>query len=137
MGVKMKKAQKENHIVRVANLDIITECLWRNNGRIDLDGYENDSQRVHFTNCGHKCVLYGVVKTQWEEGTMTLLVRTTHEGVDDIFEVTLGIDGFRIDTLKRIAYEVYDYIKDAEDEDFDFVYKDVVGGWLDTLYKKL
>ena len=53
-----------NDIVRFAYLDLIEtsmkKIMFRGTNHLDLEGYENDSQRVHFTYGGKRCMLQGV-----------------------------------------------------------------------------
>ena len=137
--MSMNKRKKENLLYRYAMLDIIGVCIYnlKNKGEaIYLDGYDTDNDRVHFINEKHKCVLYGVKAVDYDNGTITFLVLTKLNGVKDIYEVTLDIMTFKCDTLKRIAYEIYDYVKTADDIDFEQYAKEMVAGWIDTNWDK-
>jgi hypothetical protein len=145
----MRKKQKENHIVRLAIMDMLTDCLWRGWSKnamsdkplkkrgIILDGYENEKDMVHFTNDGHKCILVGVSDVDMVEGLIHFILRTKLDGNLDDYEVILPVESFRLNTLKRIAYEIYDYVGFGEDKDFEECYKETVANWFDTQYDNL
>lgn len=128
----MKKAQKENLVFRYAMLSIIADCVRKNGRRIYLDGYERESDRVSFTNEGHYCTLYGVDAPKEDDGLLPLTVRTNLQKKKELWLVTLSIASFRCSTLERIAYEVYDYTKRENDEDWEVYCKEVVANWYDS-----
>ena len=105
-----------------AYMDIINDAMYRRSvSSFDITGYERDSDRVHFRSEGRDCYLYGVEANPDYASDWLLPVRVlaTNNGVYDIWEVNLSLSKFRVDTLRKIAYEVYDACKDADWEDFE------------------
>lgn len=122
-----------NSIVKHAYLELIVEALAdRSVAHFTLDGYENDNDRVHFTYGGKKCILYGVHYTNPEDGILKLDVLATNDGVRDIWELPIDIRDMRFQTLDRIAYEIYDFCKDADWEDYEDVRKEYIAQGMDA-----
>ena len=96
-----------------------------------MSGYENDNDRVRFTYGGKRCLLYGIKDINAETGDFTLRVIATNDGVRDIWELPVNVKDFRFKTLDRIAYEVYDFCKDDDDDEYEEVQKDYIAGGMD------
>ena len=126
-----------NRIVKQALLSIIQDIMFKRAvaqfAWLD-EGYESEADMVHFTSGGHKCILLGVGCPDEDLTTLPLTVLTDWEGKKDVrVDVTLNISDIRINTLERIACEVYDTLRDdEEDEEWDDVREEVVANWLDT-----
>lgn len=105
-----------------AYMDIINDALYRCSvSRVDITGYDKDSDRVKFQSENRKCYLYGVEANPdyAENWTLPVRVLATNGGIYDIWSVNLSLSKFRTDTLRKIAYEVYDACKDADWDDFE------------------
>lgn len=122
-----------NSIAKYAYLELIDDSLkLLSVNRMGMEGYAYDSDRVHFTYGGKKCLLYGIGNINTETGDFTVQVIATNDGVRDIWELPVNVKDFRFKTLDRIAYEVYDYCKDAEDPDYEEAIKDYIAGNMDN-----
>lgn len=112
------------NLKKSAYMDIINDAMFeRAVARFDITGYDRDSDRVKFQSEGRKCYLYGVeanpdYATDW---ILPVRVLAINDGVYDIWSVNLSLSKFRTDTLRKIAYEVYDACKDADWDDFEDV----------------
>lgn len=136
----MKKEQKERHIFRCAMADIIIDSLRKRNMKyLDFkeNTYENSNDMVHFKWHGKKCRLYEVAMPNLENGTMECIVRAKPTTEYSTYRITINISELRCKTMERIAYEVYDWLKDAEDKDFEEVRKEYVANWFDSDYNYL
>ena len=96
-----------------------------------MDGYADDSDRVQFTYGGKKCLLYGIGGINTETGDFTIQVIATNDGVRDIWELPVNVKDFRFNTLDRIAYEVYDYCKGENDDEYENVIKEYIANGMD------
>jgi len=137
----MNKEQKERHIFRCAMADIIIDSLRKRNMKyleFKENTYENSNDMVHFTWNGTKCRLHEVAMPNLEDGTMECIVRAnpTKKGVST-YRITINISDLRCKTMERIAYEVYDWLKNENDEDFEAVRKEYVANWFDSDYNYL
>lgn len=125
-----------NRIVKYALLTLITDIMTQTKTQfVWLDeGYENDNQRIHFSSGGHKCMLEGVGRPNPELGVIDLTVRTDFEGEkDQRVDVPLFLSDIHINTVEKIACEVYNAIWNPEkDDDYDIVRDEYVSGFLDT-----
>ena len=132
--------KKGNRIIKYAFLTEI-QCLLENNGLRFLEFEDNafayESDRVKFTSGGHKCRLLGVGMPNLDDATLPLRVRTDWEGEKNVdVDVTLHLSDIHIKTVERICYEVYDWLRGENDEDWHEFRKELVAGWLDTdLYR--
>ena len=109
-----------NTITRFAYLELIDDAMRRMSvDLLEMGGYDRDSDRVHFTYGGKKCLLYGVRGINVETGDFSIQVIATNNGVRDIWELPVNVKDFRFKTLDRIAYEVYDYCKTEDDDDYE------------------
>lgn len=127
-------------IIKLAYLDLIDNSIrkiTKFNGlsHIDLDGYENDNDRVKFTYGGKKCTLFGVwlpyIKGD-KPNSLPVTVFARHNNASTLWDITIDARDLRIKTLDRIAYEVYDYCKGEDDEDYEIAIKDSIAGWMDN-----
>ena len=129
--------KKGNRIVKYALLTLIADIM-KSNATASFtwldEGYENDNQRIHFSSDGHKCMLEGVGCPNLEKGVIPLKVRTEWDGEPDaLVDVSLEMQFLHINTLEKIACEVYNTLWDPEkDDDYDMVRDDYVSGFLDT-----
>ena len=129
--------QQGNRIIKVALLNLIADIM-KSNATASFtwldEGYENDNQRIHFTSDGHKCMLEGVGCPNVEKGIIPLKVRTEWEGEKDVLvDVDLEMQFLHINTLEKIACEVYDTLRNPEkDDEYDIVRNDYVSNFLDT-----
>ena len=126
-----------NDIAKNALLEIINDCIKKvqpNYCDLRLDGYESDKYRVHFTLLGKRCALYGVATSDedTEKGIFGADVRAKNNGQDDIWMLAVSIKDFRFKTLDRIAYEVYDYCKYPDDEEYEEVRKEYIANGMDA-----
>lgn len=117
--------------------DSILKIMFSGLSHIELDGYENDADRVHFQYGGRKCILYGVWRPAIDDpskhDTITLMVKAnTGNGTTDMFDLPIDVRDFRFKTLDRIAYEVYDFCKGENDPDYEEAIKDYIAGWMDN-----
>lgn len=128
--------KKGNRIVKFALLTLIADIMTQTKTQfVWLDeGYENDNQRIHFSSGGHKCMLEGVGRPNPELGVIDLTVRTDFEGEkDQRVDVPLFLSDIHINTVEKIACEVYDMLRDPEkDDEYDMVRDYYVSGYLDT-----
>ena len=121
-----------NSIARFAYLELIDDTLkLLSVNRLEMDGYAYDSDRVHFTYGGKKCLLYGIGGIDMETGDFNIQVIATNDGVRDIWELPVNVKDFRFKTLDRITYEVYDFCKGEEDDDYEDVRKEYIAGGMD------
>ena len=129
--------KKGNRITKVAFLAIISDIMktravahfvWLD------EGFDSDSDRVHFTSGGHKCILAGVGCPNLEDATIPLTVETEWEGKpNQRVDVTLNISDIHINSLEKIANEVYDALwLPEEDDDWETVREETVAHYLDT-----
>jgi hypothetical protein len=137
----MNKKQKENICFRSAMCDIIAHSILKRNVKrlyFDRRTYAYEKDMVHFTWGGERCVLYAIEKPDFEKGVIPMLVKAKNRRKNpELWGVEIPIDELQCKTLERIAYETYDWCKEAEDEDFDDVKKEKVADWLDTNYENL
>ena len=134
-NIKIPKALG-NHIARVAYLDLIIDSLKKQGDRyhsVYLQGYAYESDMVHFTYGGKRCILYGVDANEnsLDTGDFYITVRVPKDGYE-LLKLPVNIKDFRFKTLDRIAYEVYDYCKGEDDDDYEFAIKDCIAGWMDN-----
>ena len=131
-NIKIPKAAG-NNITRFAYLELIDDTLkLLSVNRMEMTGYAYDSDRVHFTYGGKKCLLCGIGNINTETGDFTVQVIATNNGVRDIWELPVNVKDFRFKTLDRIAYEVYDYCKTEDDPDYEDAVKDYIANGMDN-----
>ena len=128
---------KQNRIIKRAYLSIISDIMKQNATAKFCwfdEGYESKSQLIHFTNSRHKCMLIGVSCPNIEKGNIKLTVVTEWEGKpNQRVDVVLNIDNIHINTMRKIAYEVYDTLwNPEEDEDWVIVEKETIANFIDT-----
>ncbi len=122
-----------NSIARFAYLELIDDTLkLKSSNRLEMDGYDRDNDRVHFIYGSKKCLLYGIGNINTEEGDVNIQVIATNDGVRDIWDLPVNVKDFRFKTLDRIAYEVYDFCKDADWDDFEDARKEYIAGGMDN-----
>ena len=122
-----------NSITRFAYLELIDDTLkLLSVNRLEMDGYDRDNDRVHFTYGGKKCLLYGIGNINMDTGDFNIQVIATNDGVRDIWELPVNVKDFRFKTLDRIAYEVYDFCKGEEDDEYEDVIKEYIAGGMDN-----
>lgn len=122
-----------NSITRFAYLELIDDTLkLLSVNRLEMDGYAYDSDRVRFTYGGKKCLLYGIGGINTETGEFTVQVIATNDGVRDVWELPVNVKDFRFKTLDRIAYEVYDFCKGENDDEYEDVIKEYIANEMDN-----
>ena len=124
--------KKGNRIIKIALLNLIADIM-KSNATASFtwldEGYENDKQRIHFTYCGIEQMVVGMWCPDVENGLITL---KTKNGLGQV-AITANIKDIRIQTLEKIACEVYDTLRDPEkDDEYDIVRDDYVSNFLDT-----
>ena len=121
-----------NSITRFAYLELIDDSLkLLSVNRLEMDGYADDNDRVQFTYGGKKCLLYGIGNINTETGDFTVQVIATNDGIRDIWELPVNVKDFRFNTLDRIAYEVYDFCKGENDDEYEDVIKEYIANGMD------
>ena len=122
-----------NSIAKHAYLELIDDSLkLLSVNRLEMDGYAYDSDRVQFTYGGKKCLLYGIGGINTETGEFTIQVIATNDGVRDVWELPVNVKDFRFTTLDRIAYEVYDFCKGENDDEYEDVIKEYIANEMDN-----
>jgi hypothetical protein len=122
-----------NSIAKHAYLELIDDSLkLLSVNRLEMDGYAYDSDRVRFTYGGKKCLLYGIGGINTETGEFTVQVIATNDGVRDVWELPVNVKDFRFKTLDRIAYEVYDFCKGENDDEYEDVIKEYIANEMDN-----
>lgn len=116
--------------------DSMNKIMFSGLSHIELDGYGHDADRVHFQYGGRKCTLYGVWLPNFyndeKPATITLQVKArTDYGTSAMFDLPIDIQDFRFKTLDRIAYEVYDYCKGENDDEYEDVIKEYIANGMD------
>ena len=136
MGNKKLSKRTETRVVKSAYLFSIWESIMKLLGTprhiCHLSGYDSDKDRVQFTYGGKKCYLYYIGNVDWAEGTFTIGVLATNDGKRDVWELPVDVRDFRVDTLQKIAYEVYDYCMNENDDDWWDYEKKLIAGWVDS-----
>ena len=121
-----------NSIAKHAYLELIDDTLkLLSVNRMEMSGYAYDSDRVHFTYGGKKCLLYGIGNINMDTGDFNIQVIATNDGVRDIWELPVNVKDFRFKTLDRIAYEVYDYYKNENSVDYEEARKEYIACGMD------
>jgi hypothetical protein len=127
--------REQIQVIKFAYLQSINESLERLGvNTLRMTGYENDADRVHFTNAGKRCVLYGVKWASLDDlndGIINLMLLAKNPDLD-VWDVRLNLKTFRLKTLERIAYEVYDWCKGEDWEDWEDYRKELIANWLDS-----
>lgn len=127
----MDKKQKGNNIIKWAYVEAIADLLDKHNlTTLYMDeGFAYDEDMIHFKYEGRRCKLLGVKKPQIDiDGyTMPLLVEWDKKE----WELPVG-SHLHIDTLRRITNEVYDWLRDGNDDDWDEFEKNLIANNLDT-----
>ena len=139
--------KKGNRVYKAALLQLIQDTMWdKAVAFVHTDeGYSYESDMIHFSSDGHKCILLGVGCPKVEEGIIPLKVldlslseyKETPTGLKKVkgvpVDVNLEMQFLHIKTLERIANEVYDLLWDPEeDPDWEDIKKDYVSAFLDT-----
>lgn len=132
--------KKGNRIIKYAFLTAIKTLLEKNHlKRLEFDdnAFAYESDRIKFTSGGHKCRLFAIGMPDTDNALLPMTVRTDWEGEKNVdVDVTLHLSGIHIKTVERICYEVYDWLRGENDDDWHEFRKELVAGWLDTdLYR--
>lgn len=135
-----------NSIARFAYLDLIADSIKKQGDHyyiVYLQGYSYESDMVHFTYGGKRCILYGVAidEDSIDTGDFYILVKAKNGKPEDsvrntkagheLWEVPVNVKDFRFKTLDRIAYEVYDYCKREDDDDYEEARKEYIADGMD------
>ena len=128
--------KKGNRVIKFAFLYSICDVLKNNGIRFLIfedHAFDKESDRVKFTYDKRKCILVGVGTPDLENATILLRVRTEWEGEPNTeVDVTVALENLHINTVERIAYEVYDWLRKEDDEDWDVYRDNLVASWLDS-----
>ena len=82
------------------------------------EGYDKVSDMIHFSSDGHKCVLLGVGCPNHYDATIPLKVSTEWEGEKNVsVDVNLELEFIHINTIEKIACEVYNLLWNPEEDD--------------------
>ena len=125
--------KKGNRVYKSALLQLIQDTMWEKAvAFVHTDeGYSYESDMIHFSSDGHKCILLGVGCPNVEKGTIPLKVFTDGDTVD----VEVEMQFLHINTLEKIANEVYDLLwNPEEDEDWEDVKSGYTSYFLDTYF---
>lgn len=125
--------KKGNRVYKSALLQLIQDTMWEKAAAFvhTDEGYSYESDMIHFSSDGHKCILLGVGCPNVEKGTIPLKVLTDGDTVD----VEVEMQFLHINTLEKIANEVYDLLwNPEEDEDWEDVKSDYTSYFLDTYF---
>ena len=140
-----------NSIAKHAYLDLIIDSIKKQGNRyyiVYLQGYSYESDMVHFTYGGKRCVLYGVAidEDSIDTGDFYILVKAKNGKPEDsvrntkagheLWEVPVNVKDFRFKTLDRIAYEVYDYCKREDDDEYEEARTEYIANGMDE-YREL
>jgi hypothetical protein len=130
-----------NSITKHAYLELIADSIrkiTRYNGlsHIEMGGYDRDEDRVQFRYGGKRCILYGAwipaIDDPSKPDIITLQVKARVNGTTDVYDLPIDIRDFRFKTLDRIAYEVYDYCKGENDDDYETAIKEYIADEMDN-----
>ena len=130
----MTKAE-ENARVRAAYLEIITNAMRKANVQsvwFDPDTYEREGDRVQFTFDNERVVLTSVGIPFLDTLELPLEVERKRDKCE--VGIVAFVGWFQVKTLARIAYELYDWVRKEDWEDWDIVEKEMVGNFLDSAY---
>ena len=129
--------KKGNRIIKYTFLCII-EDIMKSNATAHFcwldEGYDSVKDMIHFSSCGHKCILRGVSCPNPSDGTIGLTLWTDWNGEkNQCVDVTLNARDIHINTLEKIACEVYNTLWNPEkDDDWDMVKDESISLALDT-----
>ena len=128
-----------NAIAKHAYLELIADSLTKLSvNRLEMGGYENDADRVHFKYGGTRCTLYGVLCPDTHRvdrhDVLTLIVKARRpffSSKPELYELPVDVRDFRFKTLDRIAYEVYDYCKGEDDDEYEEARTEYIANGMD------
>ena len=129
-----------NAIAKHAYLELIADSLAKLSvNRLEMGGYDNDTDRVHFKYGGTRCTLYGVlypdsVHQSDRHDVLTLIVKARRpffSSKPELYELPIDVRDFRFKTLDRITYEVYDFCKGADDDEYEEARNEYIADGMD------
>jgi hypothetical protein len=128
-----------NAIAKHAYLELIADSLTKLSvNRLEMGGYDNDADRVHFKYGGTRCTLYGVlcpdIHRVDRHDVLTLIVKARRpffSSKPELYELPVDVRDFRFKTLDRIAYEVYDYCKREDDDEYEEARTEYIANGMD------
>ena len=132
--------KKGNRITKFALLNLIADIMHEKAVAVvhTDEGYENENQRIHFKVDGIRYVLDGVQCPDVEKGTITLNITSSLTGAFDkplCYEAVFSLSDIHINTLEKIANEVYDLLWVPElNDDYDMVREVYINEFLDTYF---
>lgn len=87
------------------------------------EGYDKESDMIHFSSDGHNCILLGVGCPNHDNAIIPLKVRTEWEGKPNVsVDVNLELEFIHINTIEKIACEVYSLLwNPEEDEEWEVI----------------
>ena len=130
-----------NNIAKHAYLELIADSIrkitrYSGLSHIEMRGYDRDEDRVHFQYGGKRCILYGAwtpaIDDPLKPDTITLQVKACVNGTTDVYDLPIDARDFRFKTLDRIAYEIYDYCKGVDDDEYEQAIQTYIAGSLDN-----
>lgn len=123
-----------NSITRFAYLNVIYDSIKKLGEKyyiVHLDGYDCMSDRVQFVYGGKKCYLYAVGLPDLDTGDFNIQVRSRNKDIMTLWELPVNVKDFRFKTLDRITYEVYDYCKGENDDEYEDAIKEYIANGMD------
>ena len=124
---------EENARVRAAYLDII-ETAMRKAGvkRVEFEdkAYDREQDKVQFTFDGQKVTLAEIAMPSLD--TMQLPMVVICKKSKEPRGLVADIVWLQIKTMRRIAYELYDWVRGEDWEDFEVVERDTIANFLDS-----
>lgn len=125
--------KKGNRVYKWALLQLIQDIMFEKAvSFVHTDeGYAYESDMIHFSSDGHKCILLGVGCPVDIEEKFTLPLRVLTDG--ESYDVDLEMRFLHINTLEKIANEVYDLLWDPEEDPcWDYMKEFYVSRYLDA-----
>lgn len=126
--------RKANTIIKFALLVAIEDIMKRNAVASFTwlpEGFDKDNQPVRFKFGGSQCTLDGVGCPNLEHGILPL--KFTSKSSGKTYDCNLKASSIHINTLEKIAKEVYDTLCDPDvDEEWEVYRKQLVSDYLDT-----
>lgn len=124
---------EENARVRAAYLDIIETAMRKANvQRVEFEDktYDREQDKVQFTFNGQKVTLAEIAVPSLD--TMQLPMVVVCKKDKKPRGLIADIVWLQVKTMKRIAYELYDWVRGEDWEDFEVVEKDTIAAYLDS-----
>lgn len=136
--ISMKKmTKKETRVYKTALLSIIADIMMDKaicKFNVDVNSYDKQSDMMHFTLDGHSCYLLGVDVPNLETGTMVMRMMAKGVELTDWENMQLNVlcSHFKVDTLEKIACEVYRCLQGENDMEWDDLIKGYIANYFDA-----